>query len=137
MRATAKSRRTLGNCKRQESAAWAWPRTWCGHFFTEHGSLADEDWIKVNLTGDQTYLFTLTGHATANTQMKIVSAVDNIGVHVTDGANASRNSNTVSFRFTPTDDGDYYVALSSPDHLCGAGQASRPGLHVQRGRELT
>ena len=28
VKATAKSRRTLGDCKRQESAERAWPRTW-------------------------------------------------------------------------------------------------------------
>ena len=87
-----------------------------GHFYTEHNSLVDEDWIHVNLTGGQTYLFTLTGHATANTQMRILSVHDDNGLRISYGADANRYSSTVSFRFTPTDDGDYYVALSSRQH---------------------
>ena len=42
-----------------------------GHFFTEHASVVDFDRIHVNLTGGHTYHLNLTGHATANTQMKI------------------------------------------------------------------
>ena len=87
-----------------------------GHFFTEHNSLVDEDWIKVNLTSGQAYLFTLTGHATANTQMRITDVLDRDGVRITQGADASRNNSTVSFRFTPTANGDYYVVLSSREH---------------------
>ena len=94
-----------------------------GHFFTEHDSLVDEDWIKVNLTGGQAYLFTLTGHATANTQMRITDVLDRDGVRITQGADASRNNSTVSFRFTPTDDSDYYVVLSSRQH---AGNTRHP-----------
>ena len=87
-----------------------------GHFYTEHNSTVDQDWIHVNLTGGQTYLFTLTGHATANTQMRIISVADSNGVRISYGADANRYSSTVSFRFTPTDDGNYYVVLSSRQH---------------------
>ena len=84
-----------------------------GHFYTEHNNVADEDWILVNLTGGRTYLFTLTGHATANTQMRITDVLDRDGVRITQGADANRHSSTVSVRFTPPTDGNYYVVLSS------------------------
>ena len=87
-----------------------------GHFYTEHNSTVDQDWINVNLTGGQTYLFTLTGHATANTQMKIISVADRNGLLIINGANANRNSSTASFRFTPIADGTYFVVLSSLQH---------------------
>ena len=90
-----------------------------GHFYTEHGdSQPDEDWIHVNLTGAQTYLFTLTGHATANTQMRILRVNDSVAVGILNsGADAAEHSSTVSMRFTPSEGGDYYVALGSRQHV--------------------
>ena len=102
-----------------------------GHFYTEHNSTVDQDWIHVNLTGGQTYLFTLTGHATANTQMRIISVADSNGLRISDGADANPGTAVPSASGSPPP----LTAL-----LCGTqltatrrqDQASCPGLHVQR-----
>ena len=89
-----------------------------GHFFTEHGEGADTDWISVSLTSGQTYNLTLTGHATANTQMKILGVYESDGTtKVHDGASAGKYSSTVSVQFTPDATESHYVVLSSKQHV--------------------
>ena len=89
-----------------------------GHFFTDHGDGADTDWISVSLTSGQTYNLTLTGHATANTQMKILEVYESDGTtKVHDGASAGKYSSTVSVQFTPDATETHYVVLSSEQHV--------------------
>ena len=98
-----------------------------GHFFTEHGEGADTDWIRVSLTAGQTYNLTLTGHATANTQMKILGVYESDGTtKVHDGASAGKYSSTVSIQFTPDATETHYVVLSSEQHvrMCQSGTSS-------------
>ena len=88
-----------------------------GHFFTEHGSSGpDVDWILLNdLVADQTYTLTLTGHATANTQMRIIGVSDpnDNDNKIVNGADAHESSNSVSVQFTPGDGEGYFVGISS------------------------
>ena len=87
------------------------------HFYTEHtGAGTDVDAIFIVLDGGQTYWFTLTGHATANTQMRIHQVIDSNSEKVADGADANRHSNTVSMLFTPSASGTYQVRLTSRQH---------------------
>ena len=68
----------------------------------------------VSLTAGQTYNLTLTGHATANTQMKILGVYESDGTtKVHDGASAGKYSSTVSIQFTPDATETHYVVLSS------------------------
>ena len=87
------------------------------HFFTEHtGAGTDVDEIFIILDGGQTYWFTLTGHATANTQMRIHQVIDSNSEKVADGVSANRHSNTVSMQFTPSATHTYQVRLTSEQH---------------------
>ena len=86
------------------------------HFYTEHGEGNDIDVATALLTSGQTYWFTLTGHATANTQMRILQVLDSNSEKVADGADANRYSNTVSMLFTPSATGLHQVELTSREH---------------------
>ena len=58
----------------------------------------------MSLTSGQTYNLTLTGHATANTQMKILGVYESDGTTTTkvhEGASAGKYSSSVSVQFTP------------------------------------
>ena len=94
------------------------------HFYTEHpGAGTDLDSILIILVGGQTYWFTLTGHATANTQMRIHDVLDSASEKVADSVSANRHSNTVSMQFTPSASGTYQVRLTSEQH---AGNTRHP-----------
>ena len=87
-----------------------------GHFFAEHGGVSDTDWIRVALTAGTRYRFTLTLHgATSNMKATIVGVYDSNSTKVADGADAHRDSVTVQSEYTPSDNGDYYVALTISD----------------------
>ena len=87
------------------------------HFYTEHpGAGTDLDAILIILVGGQTYWFTLTGHATANTQMRIHDVLDPASEKVAGSVSANRHSNTVSMPFTPSASGTYQVRLTSRQH---------------------
>ena len=96
-----------------------------GHFFAEHRVdptvpfdmnptfVIDTDWIRVALTADQRYRFTLTLHgATATSGATIVGVYNSSCTEVASGADAGTYSVTVQSGFTPSDNGDYYVALT-------------------------
>ena len=96
-----------------------------GHFFAEHRVdptvpfdmnptfVIDTDWIRVALTADQRYRFTLTLHgATATSGATIVGVYNSSGTKVANGTDAPRSSVTVQSWYTPSDNGDYYVALT-------------------------
>ena len=93
-----------------------------GHFFAQHGSpsVSDTDWIRVALTGGTRYRFTLTLHgATANMRATIVDVYNSSGTKVASGAHAGKYSVTAQSWYTPTDNGDYYVALTTSDRSSG------------------
>ena len=93
-----------------------------GHFFAVHGSpsVSDTDWIRVALTAGTRYRFTLTLHgATANMKAKIVGVYNSSSTKVADGANAPKYSVTAQSWYTPSDNGDYYVALTISDDSSG------------------
>ena len=82
--------------------------------------MSDTDWIRVALTAGTRYRFTLTLHgATANMKATIVGVYDSGGTEVADGADAGKYSVTVQSWFTPSDNGDYYVALTISDRSSG------------------
>ena len=87
-----------------------------GHFFAEHGGVSDTDWIRVALTANTRYRFTLTLHgATANMRATIVGVYNSTGTKVADGAHAGKYSVTAQSRYTPSGSGDYYIALTISD----------------------
>ena len=91
-----------------------------GHFFTEHGSSGhDVDWFATpTLVGGETYTFTLTGHATANTQMRILGIYNQSSERVGGGADPAEYSSSVSVQYTPTESsGLYHVAVSSEQRV--------------------
>ena len=96
-----------------------------GHFFARHRVdptvpfdmnptfVTDTDWIRVALTADQRYRFTLTLHgATATSGATIVGVYNSSGTKVANGADAPKSSVTVQSWYTPSGNGDYYVALT-------------------------
>ncbi len=86
-----------------------------GHFFAEHGGMSDTDWVRVALTAGTRYRFTLTLHgATANMKATIVGVYSS-GTKVANGADAGIYSVTAQSWFTPSNNGDYYVALTISD----------------------
>ena len=93
-----------------------------GHFFAAHGSpsVSDTDWVRVALTANTRYRFTLTLHgATANMKAMIVGVYNSSSTKVANGADAGIYSVTVQSWYTPSDDGDYYVALTISDRSDG------------------
>ena len=103
-----------------------------GHFFARHRvdptipfnmnppHVTDTDWIRVALNANTRYRFTLTLHgATANMRATIVGVYNSGGTKVTDGAHAVKYSVTARSWYTPTDNGDYYVALTISDRHGG------------------
>ena len=97
-----------------------------GHFFASHGGVTDTDWIRVDLTVGTRYRFTLTVHATAITQAKIVGVYNSSGTKVAGGANAHGYSAVAESWFTPTATGDYYVAVQKSHRKAGDGTGGRP-----------
>ena len=104
-----------------------------GHFFARHRvdptipfnmnppHVTDTDWIRVALNANTRYRFTLTLHgATANMRATIVGVYNSGGTKVTDGAHAVKYSVTARSWYTPTDNGDYYVALTISDRHGGS-----------------
>ena len=91
-----------------------------GHFFAEHGGVSDTDWIRVTLNSGTRYRFTLTLHgATANMKATIVGVYNSSSTKVANGADADIYSVTVQSLYTPSDNGDYYVALTISDRSDG------------------
>ena len=84
-----------------------------GHFFAEHGGVSDTDWVRVTLTAGTRYRFTLTLHgATATAGATIVGVYNSSGTKVADGATAPLTSTVAQSWFTPSANGDYYVAVA-------------------------
>ena len=79
-----------------------------------HFSFDDTDWIRVALTANTRYRFTLTLHgATANYMATIVGVYNSSGTKIANGANAPIYLVTAQSWYTPSDNGDYYVALTT------------------------
>ena len=109
-----------------------------GHFFAEHGGVSDTDWIRVALTAGTRYRFTLTLHgATANMRATIVGVYNSSSTKVADGAHAGKYSVTAQSWFTPSANGDYYVALTISDALRRRPMDTDTRLHVERRDRLT
>ena len=82
--------------------------------------MSDTDWIRVALTANTRYQFTLTLHgAGANMKATIVGVYDSSGTNLASGADAGRYSVTAQSRYTPSGSGDYYIALTISDRSSG------------------
>ena len=82
--------------------------------------MSDTDWIRVALTAGTRYRLTLTLHGdSATAGATIVGACNATGTWVASGAHAGRFSVTAQSWYTPSADGDYYVALTISDRYAG------------------
>ena len=73
----------------------------------------DVDWVRVSLKAGVSYLFSFETHASALTQARIMGIYNSSSDRVANGAYAIDTANWASAPFTPSADGDYYVALTS------------------------
>ena len=83
-----------------------------GYFYTSHNGMTDVDWVRVALKSGVSYRFTVDAKGNANT-IEEIEVLNSAGAAVAEFNDTRFSYGWRNLEYTPSADGDYYVALSS------------------------